>query len=210
MNILSKTNALANEICIQICLRIMGKVFQLFFNKQDVIQDQLFSGVGLVWIQSFPSPRLVSKPRLNISVWLTISPIAGERIVGFISFFLFDFLFDWLPNQGKRTQSTLLFTTQLEWEETDWIIPFPSFPLWSKVDLLDRVCLKIYDLMDSKKGYPKSIPGDHTIESFIAIKLEVKLATVVEGNPKAPFSIATTPRYRGGHYSFCWIAPRYL
>ena len=28
-----------------------------------------------------------------------------------------------------------------------------------------------------------------------------------EGNPKAPFSIATTPRYRGGHYSFPWIPP---
>ena len=26
----------------------------------------------------------------------------------------------------------------------------------------------------------------------------VKLATIVEGDPKAPFSIATTPRCRGG------------
>ena len=31
---------------------------------------------------------------------------------------------------------------------------------------------------------------------------KVKLATIVEGNPKAPFSIATTPRRRGGRYSF--------
>ena len=37
----------------------------------------------------------------------------------------------------------------------------------------------------------------------------VKLVTVVEGDPKAPFSIATTPRRRGGHYSFPWIAPLY-
>ncbi len=37
----------------------------------------------------------------------------------------------------------------------------------------------------------------------------VKLATVVEGDQKAPFSIATTPRCRGGHYSFIWIAPLY-
>ena len=29
-----------------------------------------------------------------------------------------------------------------------------------------------------------------------------KLATIVEGNPKAPFSIATTPSCRGGRYSF--------
>ena len=33
-------------------------------------------------------------------------------------------------------------------------------------------------------------------------KSKVKLATTVEGNPKAPFSIATTPRCRGGRYSF--------
>ena len=31
---------------------------------------------------------------------------------------------------------------------------------------------------------------------------KVKLATIVEGNPKAPFSIATTPRCRRGRYSF--------
>ena len=34
------------------------------------------------------------------------------------------------------------------------------------------------------------------------------LATIVEGDPKAPFSIATTPRCRGGH-SIPWIAPLY-
>ena len=38
-------------------------------------------------------------------------------------------------------------------------------------------------------------PSSHTIT-------QVKLATVVEGDPKAPFSITTTPRCRGGHYSF--------
>ena len=31
---------------------------------------------------------------------------------------------------------------------------------------------------------------------------KVKYATIVEGDPKAPFSIATTPRCRGGRYSF--------
>ena len=34
-----------------------------------------------------------------------------------------------------------------------------------------------------------------------------KLATIVEGDPKAPFSIATTPRCRGGRYSIPRIAP---
>ena len=36
---------------------------------------------------------------------------------------------------------------------------------------------------------------------------KVKLATVVEDDQKAPFSIATTPRCRGGFYSFPWSAP---
>ena len=34
------------------------------------------------------------------------------------------------------------------------------------------------------------------------IKVKVKLATIVKGNPKAPFSVATTPMCRGGRYSF--------
>ena len=38
---------------------------------------------------------------------------------------------------------------------------------------------------------------------------KVKLATIVEGDPKAPFSIATTPSCRGGRYPFPWIAPLY-
>ena len=36
-----------------------------------------------------------------------------------------------------------------------------------------------------------------------------KLATIVKGDQKAPFSIATTLSCRGGHYSFPWIAPLY-
>ena len=39
--------------------------------------------------------------------------------------------------------------------------------------------------------------------------LYVKLATVVEGDPKTPFSIATTLRCRRGRYSFPWIVPLY-
>ena len=41
------------------------------------------------------------------------------------------------------------------------------------------------------------------------VKKKVKLATLVEGDPKAPFSIATTQRCRGGHYSIPGIAPLY-
>ena len=44
---------------------------------------------------------------------------------------------------------------------------------------------------------------------YIYIYAYTKLATIVEGDPKAPFSIATTPRCRGGRYSIPWIAPLY-
>ena len=37
----------------------------------------------------------------------------------------------------------------------------------------------------------------------------VKSATAVEGDPKAPFSIATTPKCRRGRYSFPWITSLY-
>ena len=36
-----------------------------------------------------------------------------------------------------------------------------------------------------------------------------KLVTLVEGDPKAPFSIATTPKCKGERYSFPWIVPLY-
>ena len=42
---------------------------------------------------------------------------------------------------------------------------------------------------------------------FPSTKSRVKFATLVEGYPKAPFSIATTPRCRGGRHSVPWIAP---
>ena len=41
------------------------------------------------------------------------------------------------------------------------------------------------------------------------VEILSKLATVVEGDPKAPFSIATTPKCRGGCYSFPRIVPLY-
>ena len=38
---------------------------------------------------------------------------------------------------------------------------------------------------------------------------KVKLATFRRGDQKAPFSIATTPKCRGGSYSLPWIDPLY-
>ena len=43
----------------------------------------------------------------------------------------------------------------------------------------------------------------------ILTNIKVKLATIVRGDLKAPFSIATTPRCSAGCYSFPWIAPLY-
>ena len=43
----------------------------------------------------------------------------------------------------------------------------------------------------------------------IRIKKKIKLTIVVEGDQKAPFSIAATLLWREGRYSFPWIAPLY-
>ena len=55
-------------------------------------------------------------------------------------------------------------------------------------------------------------PKNTNIYIYIYINVYIyisKVATIVEGDPKAPFSIATTPRCRGGRYSIPWIAPLY-
>ena len=42
---------------------------------------------------------------------------------------------------------------------------------------------------------------------IVEISKKVKLVTLVEGDLKAVFSIATTPRCKRGCYSFSWIVP---
>ena len=42
--------------------------------EQDMTRGQFLSGVWQVWIQSFPSPRLVASPRLKNLVCHTIYP----------------------------------------------------------------------------------------------------------------------------------------
>ena len=44
---------------------------------------------------------------------------------------------------------------------------------------------------------------------YILLLLLLLLATAVEGNSKAPFSIATTAKCREERYSFLWIASLY-
>ena len=52
--------------------------------------------------------------------------------------------------------------------------------------------------------------SSYSINTYKLSCLRIKLlATVVEGNQMAPFSIASTLRCRRGRYSFLWIAPLY-
>ena len=53
------------------------------------------------------------------------------------------------------------------------------------------------------------MPENCTNVSKVEGRYKVKLATVVEFDPKAFFLIATTSRYRGGRNSIPWIAPLY-
>ena len=43
--------------------------------------------------------------------------------------------------------------------------------------------------------------------SIVCLCVYISWLTVVKDNLKAPFSIATTPRCKRGHYFFPWIAP---
>ena len=46
---------------------------------QDMTQGHFLSGVYQVWIQSFPSPRLIAPPRLKNLVYSSIYPyLEGE------------------------------------------------------------------------------------------------------------------------------------
>ena len=69
-------------------------------------------------------------------------------------------------------------------------------------------CVCVCVLGDCKVTHYFKIGSYFSIPPYIYI-CKVKLATLVEGDPKAPFSIATTPRCRGGRNSIPWIAPLY-
>ena len=59
----------------------------------------------------------------------------------------------------------------------------------------------------SRKVLFKSLICEYHLNREISKQVKVKLATVVEGDLKAPFSRATTPRSRGVCYSSPWIDP---
>ena len=51
-----------------------------------------------------------------------------------------------------------------------------------------------------------TITSNYYVKQVIS---KAMLVTLVEGDSKAPLSIATTPRCRGGRYSIPWIVPLY-
>ena len=53
------------------------------------------------------------------------------------------------------------------------------------------------------------IEFSYVVSTKIVYIYKAELVTLIEGDPKVPLSIATTPRYRGGSYSFPWFAPLY-
>ena len=71
----------------------------------------------------------------------------------------------------------------------------------------------ISSLCKMLKGFKAITPALNYLMTKVSDSIirnkKVNLATVVEGDKKAPFSIATTPKCREGRYSFPWIAPLY-
>ena len=73
--------------------------------------------------------------------------------------------------------------------------------------LLGLLFVYMLSLVSLFNGISTSV-GYLVLNPFL-LKDSKLLATVMEGNPKAPFSIATTPRCKEGRYSFPWTAPVY-
>ena len=76
-----------------------------------------------------------------------------------------------------------------------------------KEDTVEKINLILSHLMTlSYSGYKPFNPYTY-IYIYIYIYIFISWPTVVEGDPTAPFSIATTSRCSGGSNSFPWIAP---
>ena len=61
----------------------------------------------------------------------------------------------------------------------------------------------------SRHGWPQKINGIHVEKNILLYSLIVIVGDHSWRDLEIPFSIATTPKCRGGHYSFPWIAPLY-
>ena len=124
-------------------------------------------------------PFVSQNPR---EVWASHSP-GWMPFVRMIKFkILTQFPVNHLPH--PVVSSLILFLYKFAAFTLDVIDRFVSITKYSKYAILSRL---IYSCFDVK----------------------VKLAILVEADPKAPFSIATTPNWREGHYSIPWIGPLY-
>ena len=79
---------------------------------------------------------------------------------------------------------------------------FFEFLVWLDLGLIRNIVTN--DNKDEDNSLKNNTQNIYTIN-----KIFIKLATLVEGDPKDSFSIATTSRCRGGHYYIPWIAPLY-
>ena len=64
-------------VCLCVCVFTQFLCYEL-----DIDLRSIFGGVRMVLIQCFPSPKLVTLPRIKIPVYC--SPIDGGKIVGFM------------------------------------------------------------------------------------------------------------------------------
>ena len=70
-------------------------------------------------------------------------------------------------------------------------------------------CFLEDSIYDIKVIRSSPLPASLTPHIYIYIYIYIKLVTIVEGDLKAPFSIATTPRCRGGPLLLPMIALLY-
>ena len=69
------------------------------------------------------------------------------------------------------------------------------------------MCVYIYVYIYRYMYVSEYLCGCAWVYTYIYVYIYISWPTVVEGHPKAPFSIATTPRCILGPYSFSWIFP---
>ena len=110
--------------------------------------------------------------------------------------------------QNRQTSKQTKNQTKIHWPTLE-LLSGPVF--WDcKINRL-HLCRGVRH-SPARNDYPRYNTKQSDDEAPVMLELwgirsKVKLATVVEGDQKTLFSIATTPRCRGGRYSFPRIAP---
>ena len=114
----------------------------------------------------------------------------------------------WFKNETSNKQRTIPkwsgWTLLIVDNLTVSTIPTSKYPKLKKISKKKkrRVTLKFSKFNLDETGQVNFI-------EYVKLSKIVKLATVVKGESKAPFSVATRTRCRGGRHSFPRIAPLY-